>query len=390
MGRDGSGVVARKTSIQVSFTADGIPRRLTLKSGGKPVLPTPANLKYATRLVAEIRDKIRLGVFSLVEYFPEEAGAGDGTMTALLDDWLKTLRATKSTRDKYASACRFWKDGLGTKLARLLKPSDIRKVIAAHPEMSGKTLNDYTSVLRKALDAALDDELIQANPAARIDAQPHQKPPPDPFTMPEAESIIAKVLEQRGQADADYVTFRFFTGMRTGELIGLHWQSVDFPSKTVTVREALVRGQQKDSTKTSKARALDLNSRALAALTNQKERSYLAGKHVWLNPRTGTAYTSEAQFNRTVWTPALKSLGLRYRKPYNTRHTYATAMLMAGMKPAYCAGQLGHSIEMFLSTYARWVDGERNAQEQSRLEAFLGAIPGAIVEDSKGSCGNAS
>lgn len=384
MGRDGSGVVARKTSIQVSFTADGVSRRLTLKSGGQPLPPSPANLKYATRLVAEIRDKIRLGVFSLVEYFPEEAGAGDGTVTALLDDWLKTLRATKSTRDKYASACRFWKEGIGTKLARLLKPSDIRKVIAAHPAMSGKTLNDYTSVLRKALDAALDDELIQSNPAARIDAQPHQKPPPDPFTMPEVESIIAQVLARRGQADADYVTFRFFTGMRTGELIGLHWQSVDFPSKTVTVREARVRGEQKDSTKTSKARAVDLNSRALAALTNQKARSYLAGKHVWLNPRTGTAYTSEAQFNRTVWTPALKALGLRYRKPYNTRHTYATAMLMAGMKPAYCAGQLGHSIEMFLTTYARWVDGERNAQEQSRLEQFLGAIPGAIVEDSAG------
>ena len=56
-------------------------------------------------------------------------------------------------------------------------------------------------------------------------------------------------------------------------------------------------------------------------------------------------------------------------------------MLMAGMTPAYCASQLGHSIEMFLTTYARWINGDRNAQEQTRLEQFISAIPGAIVGD---------
>ena len=354
MGRDGSGVVARKTSIQISFTAGGIARRLTLKSGGASLPPTPANLKFAARLVAEIRDKIRLGVFSLAEYFPDEAGASDGTVSGLLDDWLKTLRATKSTHDKYASACRFWKAGIGTKLVRMLKPSDIRKVIANHPDTSGKTLNDYTSVLRKALDAAIDDGLIQSNPAARIDAQPHQKPQPDPFTQAEADSIIAKIRERDGDAAADFTEFRFFTGLRTGELIGLHWQSVDLPSKTLLVKESYVRGELKESTKTSKARTVDLNSRALAAIKRQKSRTFLAGKHVWTNPRTGEPYVSEQQFNRQVWTPA------------------------------YCAAQLGHSIEMFLTAYARWINGDRNAQEQSRLERFLGVIPGAIVEDSKG------
>lgn len=383
MGRDGSGVVARKTSIQVSFS-DGTPRRLTLKAGGLALAPTPANLKYAARLVQEIRAKIKLGVFSLAEYFPDEAGAGDGTVGALLDDWLKTLRATKSTKDKYTSAARFWKAAIGAKLVRLLKPSDIRKAIADRTGGSGKTLNDYTSVLRKALDAAIDDGLIQANPAAKIDAQPHQKPTPDPFTQDEADRIIAKVREQEGDTAADFTEFRFYTGLRTGEAIGLRWSSVDLKHRVAVISEALVRGEQKDSTKTSKARTLDLNSRAFAALSRQKKRTYLAGAHVWLNPRTGAAYTAEKQYNTQTWQPALKALGIRYRRPYNTRHTYATVMLMAGMTPAYCASQLGHSIEMFLTTYARWINGDRNAQEQTRLEQFLGAIPGAIHEDAKG------
>ena len=47
----------------------------------------------------------------------------------------------------------------------------------------------------------------------------------------------------------------------------------------------------------------------------------------------------------------MKALGIRYRPPYNTRHTYATMMLMAGMTPAFCAKQLGHSVDIFLRTH---------------------------------------
>ncbi|VBC91783.1 Bbp50 [Burkholderia pseudomallei] len=34
-------------------------------------------------------------------------------------------------------------------------------------------------------------------------------------------------------------------------------------------------------------------------------------------------------------------------------------MLMAGMTPAFCAKQLGHSVEMFLTTYSKWIEGIR-------------------------------
>ncbi|KGU86869.1 hypothetical protein N005_01840 [Pseudomonas mediterranea CFBP 5447] len=41
---------------------------------------------------------------------------------------------------------------------------------------------------------------------------------------------------------------------------------------------------------------------------------------------------------------------------YNCRHTYATMWLMAGMNPAFIATQLGLSVQMLLSTYARWIN----------------------------------
>ncbi|WP_442964420.1 integrase [Pseudomonas sp. KNUC1026] len=57
---------------------------------------------------------------------------------------------------------------------------------------------------------------------------------------------------------------------------------------------------------------------------------------------------------------AQKALGIGSRRQYDTRHTYATMCLMAGMNPAFIAIQLGHSVEMLLSTYAKWISSASN------------------------------
>ena len=67
----------------------------------------------------------------------------------------------------------------------------------------------------------------------------------------------------------------------------------------------------------------------------------------------------------------MKLSGLRQRDARQTRHTYATMMLMAGVAPAYAAKQMGHSIEMFLRTYAKWIDGADKGAEQRKLDAFI-------------------
>lgn len=67
------------------------------------------------------------------------------------------------------------------------------------------------------------------------------------------------------------------------------------------------------------------------------------------------------------WRLTLKALGIRYRPPYNARHTYATMCLMAGMMPALIAKQLGHSIQILLTRYARWLDGASDWAEMEKL-----------------------
>lgn len=374
MGRRGSGVEVREKSIRLSFTLDGKPQRHTLMLNGEPLPPTPANVKYATRLAAEIRDRIRHGTFSLAEYFPSSGSGGALTLENWLDTWLTAQKIESSTLAGYTSAVRFWKSALGDRLLRALKLSHIQIAIAARPELTGKTINNYVSVLRQAMDLAVADCIIPANPAADVPRAKHQKAPPDPFTREEVETILADMAKRYPEGVYNMVEAWFFSGWRTSEVFGLRWPSVDLRGKYVTVSEAMVRGEAKASTKTAVARNVMLNSRALAAFKRQAKHTRMQDGYVWLDPRYGTPWTEERAFRRSYWTPTLKRLGIRYRRPYNMRHTYATMMLMAGMTPAFCARQLGHSVEMFLRTYAKWLDGDQNDLEMARLETSISSL----------------
>ncbi len=380
MGRNGSGVEVRENSIRLSFTYEGEPLRRTLMLNGKAMPPTAANVKYAHRLASEIRERIRHGTFSLAEYFPASgSSAGELTVASQLDDWLKTQRIEESTRAGYESAIRFWKAAprdkhgapLGTLNLRQLRASQILTALAARPDLSGKTINNYTSVLRDAVQLAVTDKLLTENPVAAVKRAKHQKDPPDPFDPAERDRIIADMAARYENQIWNFVEFWFWTGLRTSEIFGLPWSRIDFAGATMVIAEANVRGIQKDRTKTNVARTVKLNSRALAALTRQKAHTFLAGGAVFTDPRYGTPWVDERAFRRSFWTPSLKRLGTRYRRPYNMRHTYATAMLMAGMNDAFCAGQMGHSVEVFHRTYAKWIDGVRDDLEMARLEGSI-------------------
>lgn len=378
-----SGVENRGTSIRLSFVLvkGEPPVRRTLKANSVPLQPTPSNMAYAQRLAREIRDKIRLGAFRMSDYFEDEAGPSMSVKT-LMARWLAAQRISDSTRLGYASAIKFWDQApvtrsggraitMGTVPINELVHSDIMTALAARSSLSGKTVNNYVSVLRESFELAVLDKLLQVNPVASVPRAKWQKPPPDPFTLEEARAIIEHMAKKWPGHVTNYVTFDFFTGMRTSESVGLRWQSIDWRSKTALVHEAIVRGKRKANTKTDRPRTVRLNTEALAALKAQKDLTFLASDAVFHDPKTGKPWADERAFRRSYWEPTLKALGIRYRRPYNTRHTYATVMLMAGARPLWVAEQMGHSLEVLLDRYAKWIPGGRDAAEMDRVEQFI-------------------
>lgn len=81
----------------------------------------------------------------------------------------------------------------------------------------------------------------------------------------------------------------------------------------------------------------------MEALKSQRGYTELEGAHVFHNPHTDKPWNSDNAIREGAWKTALKRAKVRYRYPYQTRHTYACLMLTAGENPAWIADQMGHA-----------------------------------------------
>ncbi|MDC7826439.1 tyrosine-type recombinase/integrase [Pseudomonas sp. BLCC-B13] len=131
-----------------------------------------------------------------------------------------------------------------------------------------------------------------------------------------------------------------------------------------------VNGKTHDRVKTTANQHVPLNDRALHTLHEAKPLTMARSRFVFA-PAT---LDKDSDWIRTDSTPrkyftiACRSLGIRVRRQYDARHTYATMCLMAGMNPAFIANQLGHSVQMLLSTYAKWLNSTSDWAELQKLE----------------------
>jgi len=338
------------------------------------------NRRAALRMVDQIREKIRHGLFDPADYFPEYSGlealAASSSLSTFRDfaqAWLRSLgQKAAATREDYRKALdRVWLDGLGERPIKAIRYSELMRLIG-DLGVSGKTLNNYLIPLRGVFEFARRDGAIETNPASGIENAPVQKPAPDPFTLPEVEAILGNLAEREDIQVVNYFAAAFFAGFRPSEQIALRWSDVDFQQRTVRVQRAVVRGQAKASTKTYLVRDVELSDRAWAAIEAQRAHTQLAGKEIFGNPATAEPW-ADIQSQWRIWQRCLKRLGLRYREPYQTRHTFATLALMEGANPSYIARQLGHTnANMLFRVYSKWVDGADKSRERDKLNHAFG------------------
>lgn len=380
-GKSASGVEVRATSIRIIFSFEGKQRKETLCLNNEPLAPTPANVKYATRIAAEVRDKVRNGLFSYADYFPNSPRAQAnqaGTVAEFMDKWFLQLELKSSTLSEYKRMKdKFWKPAIGHKKIDKITHSDITTALKAGTWNSNRTRNNMLYMLRAVFNLAVADGVIPKNPCVTIENAAWQRKKPDPFSIVEANRIIAYLTEKHDPQVANFYEFMFFSGLRTGEGLGLEWSEVDMHKKTVSVRQSFVRSEMQE-TKTSKERTVKLTARAFEALKRQKDWTFVGNRsgRVFHNPATDKPWAKIQNITDPYWKPTLKALGIRYRRPYNTRATYATIGLMSGARPAYMAAQLGHSLEVFYRDYADWIADQDDDREMGKIEAQIGpSIP---------------
>lgn len=73
--------------------------------------------------------------------------------------------------------------------------------------------------------------LIDKNPCEAIESAAWQNRKPEPLSLDEANRIVASLFERDDDQIGNFYEFMFFSGLRTGEGIGLEWKNVDWDKK---------------------------------------------------------------------------------------------------------------------------------------------------------------
>lgn len=264
----------------------------------------------------------------------------------------------------------------------MVRYSDILEALNRGTWTSGKSRNNELSMIKGVFKFAMRDKLIKEDPCESIVRASYQGLKPDPFDMVEVGKIIDFLQEYRPEPIANYVKFVFFTGLRTSEAIALRWDNIDFVKKEMLIIGGIVYDEESFSTKTFESRIVKLTSKAFDALIRQKAHTFVGGSgYIFHDPKTNQPWAySKITDVRSFWTATLKKLGIRYRRPYNMRHTYATIGLMSGAKPGFLAKQLGHSTRMFFTVYAKWISSDDDDREMAKLEEAISvSIPEAKI-----------
>lgn len=390
MGRKGDGVEIRTNSIRLFFVLDGERIKETLTVNGKPMPPTQANIKHAHRMAGEIRKDIERGIFNYAEHFPDSprAKTDDAAPVAfgeLADLWLDAQGAVApATKAQYGSAVRFWKTLIGeTRLIKDITYIFLAAKIGGYPWPSAKTCNNYLIALRGVLGMVYRGPEAAKSPLIGITNRKLVKKLPDPLTTVERDSILADLKAHYDERVYAYFLWQFYTGMRPEEAIALRWSDVDWNRLTIKVKRVRTfKGSERDGSKTHAEREVDLLPQAVEALNLMKAHTYMlkaerasdadTAADIFQNPKMRRPWHDDRSQRDHYWKPSLKRLGIRWRTPYHTRHTFATAALMLGVPPGYVAHQLGHSEKMLHDKYARWMPGNDHGRARAILAAGMG------------------
>lgn len=191
---------------------------------------------------------------------------------------------------------------------------------------SGKTIKDATvnrdlGVLRHILYWAVDEQLIPANPLARLRMARERRTRRQVLSVAEEQLLLATA---KGHLYTMLI-LALDTGMRRGEITGQHWEDVDFSQKVLFVTRS--------KTPEGESREIPLSGRLLDLLLPFRQP---AGLIISFRSRP-------VRIVKTTWETALRKAGVRHVRFHDLRHTFNTRLMEAGVMQEVRMALMGHS-----------------------------------------------
>jgi integrase len=313
------------------------------------------------------------------------------TFNNYADGWLKNyaqIECKTSTAQGYEGVLeQYLRPRFGKKILDEIRRDDVRALIndLISKDLSRNTIRNALCVIRGLFNYAIEEGLIESNPASRLGR----------FTRsaknPEAKGIALTSLEVRQFLKAAQEIFPDYHplflmavrgGLRRGELVSVQWGDVQLGTddndseRFILVQHNYVR-REHTTTKSKKSRRVDLSRELRRVLVELRDKrlleAYLKGKNdisdelVFRSPH-GVILDPDNLYHR-IFLPVLAKAGIRRIRLHDLRHTFGSLLLQNGASIVYVKEPMGHSsIQVTVDTYGHLIPGA-NVCFVDRLDA---------------------
>lgn len=273
-----------------------------------------------------------------------------------------TIATDRSRRDKYLMP-KWEKTPIGS-----IRRHDV-KVWAGwllKQGLSPSTVQRVVHLFSASMAAAVDAELVEMNPAARLRLPAGEQDVERYLTRKEFGLILGQLPTVRDQLIAELLVF---TGLRFGELAGLHVNRVDLELGMVRVVETYVdsahlikpypKGRRKRDVPLTadlvvKLRPLVVAAEDFAAVGEGCGVPHKVGRCRSALLLTGArgGVLRDSNWASRVWVPAVEESGVGHVRIHDLRHTYASWLLQGGKSLAEVGQLMGHVSPATTQKYA--------------------------------------
>jgi integrase len=323
---------------------------------------------------------------------------------ASLADFLQRFLAFYKTEG--GVALRTWQDyryhieenvipGIGAIALADLKPREVDLWMKSLRErgLGNRTVEYAQAVLRRALQFAVEWEILDRNPAAaRFRAAKRKKAANNGakrirFLNPDETRKFLDVV--RGDRHEALYTLDLTTGLRPEELYGLRWKELNLDALRLTVNQVLSKTRRKKGElvprfqfgppKTEKSRrTIDFPEFVRDVLVEERHRLMesraLAGAKWEDNGLVFPSETGTPLEERNVLRRFQKICGandLPKLRIYDLRHTHASLLINEGVHPKKISERLGHSsIKLTMDTYGHLFESS-DRDSAAKMEKLL-------------------
>src|SRR6266568_7591336 len=166
------------------------------------------------------------------------------TLKVYLDQWLEQVHKPAirtSTYYMYRTILdKHIIPSLGHIRLQRLTPQQVQAFYASklNEGLSQKRVKSIHAVLHKALENAVKWNLVGRNVCDLVNPPIPKRHEIQPLTWEQAQRLLKAAHDHKLEA---LLTVAITTGMRRGELLGLHWQDIDFKTRSLYVRRSVNR-----------------------------------------------------------------------------------------------------------------------------------------------------